>query len=117
MDKRSAIIIGSGVAGLAVATRLAVQGFKVKVFESNAYPGGKISMFTKDGFRFDAGPSLFTQPENIQELFETAGEPIGDYFNFKPVDISCKYFFENGKIVQAQTNAEAFADENGTSNR
>lgn len=111
MGQGSAIIIGSGVAGLAVATRLAVQGFHVKVFETNAYPGGKISAFTKDGFRFDAGPSLFTQPQNIQGLFETAGEPIEDYFNFKPVDITCKYFFENGKIVQAHTNVEAFADE------
>jgi phytoene desaturase len=111
MAKRSAIIIGSGVAGLAVATRLAVQGFNVKVFERNAYPGGKISMFTKDGFRFDAGPSLFTQPQNIAELFKAAGEPIEEYFQYKPVATSCKYFFENGKIIKAPTNADAFAEE------
>ncbi|HSN60148.1 MAG TPA: 1-hydroxycarotenoid 3,4-desaturase CrtD [Ferruginibacter sp.] len=109
--KKSAIIIGSGIAGLAAATRLALQGFEVKVFEKNPYPGGKLSMFEKDGYRFDAGPSLFTQPQNIQELFEAAGEPMEDYFNFKPVDVACKYFFESGKTIHAYTNAEAFAAE------
>ncbi len=80
MENRSAIVIGSGVAGLALATRLAIQGYKVKVFEKNTYPGGKLSAFDKDGFRFDAGPSLFTQPQNIEELFQAAGENINDYF-------------------------------------
>lgn len=110
-ENKSAIIIGSGIAGLAAATRLAIAGFDVKVFERNAVPGGKISMFEKDGFRFDAGPSLFTQPENIEELFTDAGEPIEEYFNYKDVDIACRYFFENGKSVNAYTNAEAFAEE------
>jgi phytoene desaturase len=111
MQKKSAIVIGSGIAGLAVATRLSLQGFEVKVFERNTYPGGKLSMFEKDGYRFDAGPSLFTQPQNIVELFEEAGEPIEDYFTYKSVDIACKYFFESGKIIHAYTNAEAYAEE------
>ncbi len=111
MKKKSAIIIGSGVAGLAIATRLCLQGFEVKVFERNSYPGGKLSMFTKDGYHFDAGPSLFTQPQNIEELFKEAGEPVQDYFNYKAIDISCKYFFENGKVIRAFTQADAFAEE------
>ncbi len=110
-NKKSAIIIGSGVAGLAIATRLALQGFAVKVFERNAYPGGKLSMFTKDGYHFDAGPSLFTQPQNIEELFEAASEPIQEYFNYKRIDVACSYFFENGKTVKAFTHAQAFAEE------
>ncbi len=111
MKKKSAIIIGSGVAGLAIATRLCLQGFEVKVYERNSYPGGKLSMFAKDGYRFDAGPSLFTQPQNIEALFSAAGEPLQDYFNYKPIDIACKYFFENGKIIRAFTQADAFAEE------
>ena len=111
MQKKTAIIIGSGVAGMAIATRLAIQGFSVKVFERNNYPGGKLSMFEKDGFRFDAGPSLFTQPQNIEELFKAAGEPMSEYLNYKQVDVACKYFFESGKIVNAYAGAEAFANE------
>lgn len=97
----SAIIIGSGVAGLASAIRLAVKGYIVQVFEKNSYPGGKLSWFEKDGFSFDAGPSLFTQPQLIEELFKLAGEPIEKYFNYEQVPISCHYFWENGKQVNA----------------
>ncbi len=111
MHPKKAIIIGSGVAGMAAAIRLAVQGYDVCVYESNPTPGGKLSMFEKDGYRFDAGPSLFTQPQNIKELFELAQEPIEDYFNYKPVDITCKYFFENGKIINAFTDKAMFATE------
>jgi phytoene desaturase len=111
LNNKTAIIIGSGVAGLATAIRLAVQGFKVAVYEKNSYPGGKLSAFEKNGFNFDAGPSLFTQPKNIEELFALAGEPIKNYFSYTPVEIACKYFYENGKVVEAFTNPESFANE------
>ncbi len=111
MSNKTAIIIGSGVAGLATAIRLAVQGFAVSVYEKNDYPGGKLSAFKKDGFSFDAGPSLFTQPQNIEDLFALAGEPIAAYFKYKAVDIACKYFYENGTIITAPTNPENFGRE------
>lgn len=105
------IVIGAGVAGLSVAIRLAVKGYEVDVFERNEYPGGKLSHFNQDGYHFDEGPSLFTQPGNIEELFQLAGENIRDYFWYDSVDIACRYFFENGKVVDAFTNAELFASE------
>ena len=111
MYTKKAIIIGSGIAGMATAIRLAVQGFSVCVYEKNGQPGGKLSAFEIDDYRFDAGPSLFTQPQNIEELFSLAEEPIDAYFNYMPVDIACKYFYENGKIVHAYTNAAKFAQE------
>ncbi len=111
MHTKKAIIIGSGVGGLATAIRLAVQGFAVEVYEKNSQPGGKLSAFEKDGFRFDAGPSLFTQPQNIEELFTLANEPIEEYFSYQPVAIACTYFYENGKIVHAHTNVNKFAEE------
>ncbi len=111
MQTPKAIIIGSGIGGMATAIRLSVQGFDVVVYESNDYPGGKLSVFEKDGFRFDAGPSLFTQPQNIEELFLLANEPIEKYFNYESVDISCTYFFENGKIVTAHTDQVKYAKE------
>jgi phytoene desaturase len=108
---KKAIIIGSGVGGLAVAIRLAVKGYSVKVFERNADPGGKLSFFEQDGYAFDAGPSLFTQPSNIEDLFQFAGEPINEYFEYCAVPVACKYFFEDGTIVNAYTKAEQFAKE------
>ncbi|WP_153800841.1 1-hydroxycarotenoid 3,4-desaturase CrtD [Foetidibacter luteolus] len=109
--QQKAIIIGSGVAGLATAIRLAVLGLQVTVFEKNSYPGGKLSSIQQDGFYFDAGPSLFIQPSNIEELFLLAGEPIEKYFTYRPVAIACRYFYEDGTVINAYTNKQDFAEE------
>ena len=111
MHNKKVIIIGSGIGGMATAVRLAVQGFEVVVYEKNSGPGGKLTAFEQDGFSFDAGPSLFTQPQNVEELFALAGEPITKYFSYKPIPIACKYFYENGKVINAYTNQEQFASE------
>lgn len=105
------IIIGAGVAGLAAAIRLAVKGFEVVVYEKNAYPGGKLHAFESAGYCFDAGPSLFTQPENIEELFTLAGEPIEAYLQYSPLPVSCNYFYEDGTIIHAFADKNDFAKE------
>lgn len=108
---QKAIIIGAGVAGLGTAIRLAVQGFEVVVFEKNSYPGGKLSHFTLGDFQFDAGPSLFVQPENIVELFELANEPIEEFFSYEKVPVTCKYFYENGTVINAFGDVKLLAEE------
>jgi phytoene desaturase len=111
MHDSSAIVIGSGVAGMATAIRMAIQGFSVKVFEKNDYPGGKLSLLEKDGYRFDAGPSLLTRPHYLEQLFADAGENISDYFEYEEVPLSCRYFFENGKVVNAWTDTDKYESE------
>ena len=111
MDNKNAIIIGSGVGGMATAIRLAVAGWSVTVFEKNDLPGGKLSAFKLNGYSFDSGPSLFTQPQNIKDLFTLANEPIDDYFTYQQVSVACKYFYENGKIVEAFSDPILFAQE------
>ena len=106
-----AIVIGAGIAGLAAAIRLAVQGFEVTVYEKNDYPGGKLSYFESGDYHFDAGPSLFTQPGNLEELFELSGEPIAPYFTYQSLPLSFKYFYEDGTIINAYTNAALLAKE------
>ena len=111
LNSPKAIIVGAGIAGLASAIRLSLQGFQVEIFEKNNYPGGKLSHFEKEGYQFDAGPSLFTQPHHIEALFELAGEPIENYFSYTPLPSSCKYFYEDGTIVNAFTDAVKFTTE------
>lgn len=108
---KTAVIIGSGVAGLATAIRLAVQGFAVTIYEKNSVAGGKLYMFKKDGYQFDGGPSLFTQPQNIEELFALANEPIADYFSYEKCAVACNYFYDNGKQVVAFGDSDLFANE------
>jgi phytoene desaturase len=109
--QKKAIIIGSGVAGLSCAIRLAVQGYAVKVFEKNSCPGGKIAILKKENYQFDAGPSLFTQPQNIEELFTLAGEPMAEYFSYQKIPIVCKYFYEDTKVINAYSDTNLFAKE------
>ncbi|MES2328399.1 MAG: 1-hydroxycarotenoid 3,4-desaturase CrtD [Bacteroidota bacterium] len=106
-----AVVIGAGVAGLASAIRLAVQGMEVAVYEKNSYPGGKISSVEMNGYHFDAGPSLFTQPQLIEELFALANEPIENYFSYQALPVSCNYFYEDGTKVKAYADKDLFAGE------
>lgn len=107
----TAIIIGSGIGGLAAAIRLAVQGFAVTVFEKNNVPGGKMSFFKDKGYCFDGGPSLFTQPQLIEELFSLAGEPMAPHFQYRTVPIACKYFYEDGTVINGYADAGKLAAE------
>jgi diapolycopene oxygenase len=104
-----AIIIGSGIAGLAASVRLAVKGYAVEVFEANAYPGGKLTQFQQGNYRFDAGPSLFTMPQYMDDLFELAGKNPKQYFNYKRKDESCRYFWDDGTKFTAHADQEKFA--------
>lgn len=106
-----AIIIGAGVAGMATAIRLAVKGMDVTVYEKNTHPGGKLTDLKINGYRFDAGPSLFTQPQNIAELFALAGEPMEDHFSYRQMPVSCNYFYEDGTVVNAYADKNLFAQE------
>ncbi|WP_114747653.1 1-hydroxycarotenoid 3,4-desaturase CrtD [Pleomorphovibrio marinus] len=110
MEKK-AVVIGSGIAGLASAVRLAIKGFKVEVFEANTYPGGKLSEISRSGYRFDAGPSLFTLPEEVDELFRLAGKNPEDYFVYKKLDITCQYFWEDGTRIRAFSDVHRFVKE------
>ncbi|MFT4834473.1 MAG: phytoene desaturase [Marinoscillum sp.] len=104
-------VIGSGVAGLATAIRLAVAGNQVEVFEANDYPGGKLSQITSNGYRFDAGPSLFTLPALVDELFELSGENANEYFNYLRLEINCKYFYPDETVITAFAQPDKFIQE------
>ncbi len=104
-------IIGAGIAGLASAVRMACRGYEVDVFEANAYPGGKLSEISMDGYRFDAGPSLFTMPQYVDELFALAGLDPKLHFQYERLPIICEYFWEDGTRLTTLANQEAFAKE------
>ena len=103
-------VIGAGIAGIAAAVRLAASGFKVDVFEKNPGPGGKMSEIRNEGFRFDTGPSLFTMPGLIEELYELAGEKKAD-ITYNKLDVVCRYFFEDGRTIDAYSDPGRFAEE------
>ncbi|RYE22885.1 MAG: FAD-dependent oxidoreductase, partial [Sphingobacteriaceae bacterium] len=110
-SNQKALIIGAGIAGIATAIRLAVKGFAVEVFEANSYPGGKLAEIIQDDFRFDAGPSLFTMPQYVDELFTLAGEKPDASFTYKKLDLVCRYFYADGTSLDAFNDEKVFAAE------
>lgn len=106
---KTAIIVGSGIAGIASSIRLAVKGYEVKVFEKNAYAGGKLSVFEQEGYRFDAGPSLFTMPQFVEELFVLAGKKTKDYFEYIKHDTTCHYFWNDRTTFFAPSKSSELA--------
>lgn len=110
-SKKTAVVIGAGIAGIAASIRLQHKGYEVIVFESNAYPGGKLSQFTQGNYRFDAGPSLFTMPQYVDELFTLAGKKASDYFQYRRKEESCRYFWEDGTSFIAYADQNKFAEE------
>jgi phytoene desaturase len=109
MSNHHAAVIGSGIGGIASALRLAAKGYKVTVYEQSSMPGGKISQFHHEGFRFDTGPSLFTLPALVDELFALFNEkPLLEYSRLKT---SCKYFWDDATEITAWQDTGQFARE------
>lgn len=110
-NNKTCAVIGAGVSGLAAAIRMRNKGFKVTVYEANSFPGGKCSTETKDGYRFDMGPSVFTMPQYVDELFELSGKNPRDHFNYIPLNPVYKYFFDDGTTLDAYHGKDAFAEQ------
>jgi len=111
MSSPSAIVIGSGIAGLAAAIRLAIKGYGVQVLEAGAGPGGKLAEFNQDGFRFDMGPSLFTMPHLVEELFREAGVEMDGRFAYERLTEANRYFWEDGTRVTGWCDPKRFAQD------
>ncbi len=108
---KKAIVIGSGIAGIAIAIRLATRGFRVSILEANDRPGGKLTQVRSGAFRFDAGPSLFTLPRLVDELFERCGEDPAKHFQYEKLEVICRYHYEDGTRINAWQDVDAFAAE------
>lgn len=102
-------IIGAGIAGLAAAIRIRAQGFDVQVFEKEGSPGGKVMEWRRNGFRFDLGPSLLTQPDRVEELFHLAGEDPPKHFRYQRLDTVCHYFWPDGSTLEVPDDPALFA--------
>lgn len=109
-DRRCAVI-GAGVAGLAVAIRLARTGWTVTVFERGPTAGGKMGELRLEGHRFDRGPTVLTVPHHIDALFTLCGEDPRAHWRYQRLDPGFHYHFEDGTVVRTWADRNALADE------
>ena len=90
------IVIGSGFGGIAAALRLKAKGHNVTLVEKHKDLGGRARVFKKNGFIFDAGPTVITAPYLINELFELFNKKSENYINLKPLKTWYRFVFEDG---------------------
>ncbi|MCS6824582.1 MAG: phytoene desaturase family protein [Cytophagaceae bacterium] len=110
-SQKTCAIIGAGIAGIAAAIRMAAKGYKVDVFDKNDTPGGKLSSFNLGSYRFDFGPSLFTLPHLVEELFLLCNKKPEQYFSYTKVEPGHLYFFEDGTRIEASSDINSFAQQ------
>lgn len=82
---RRAIVIGAGFGGLALAIRLQSAGVETTIVEARDKPGGRAYVWEKDGFVFDAGPTVITDPPCLQELWALTGRDMAEDVTLAPV--------------------------------
>ena len=82
---KSAVVIGAGFGGLALAIRLQSAGVQTTLVEARDKPGGRAYVWEKDGFVFDAGPTVITDPPCLRELWALSGRSMDDDVALAPV--------------------------------
>jgi all-trans-retinol 13,14-reductase len=87
MQKFDAVIIGSGLGGLACGTILAKEGYKVCILEKNKQIGGTLQTFVRDRVIFDSGVHYvggLDKGQNLYSLFTYLG--IMDKLKLRKMD-------------------------------
>ena len=97
---KSALVIGTGFAGLTAAAELARKGYSVTVLEKNAEPGGRARVWREAGFTFDMGPSFYWMPEVFERYFNDVGERVSDHYHLERLDPSYSVVFGPGEKWQ-----------------
>lgn len=96
--KSRVIIIGSGFGGLAAAIRLALKGYEVTVVEKLDSPGGRAYVYRRNGYIFDAGPTIITAPFLLEELWEMCGKKMSDDIDLRLMNPFYQVRFLNGRV-------------------
>lgn len=95
VSTRQAIVIGSGFGGIASALRLRAKGYKVKIIDKCSMLGGRAQVFTRNGFKHDAGPTVITAPFLLEELFSLYQEKLSDHINLVPLTPWYRFYFSD----------------------
>lgn len=114
--QRTAAVIGSGFGGLALAIRLQSAGIQTTLIEGREKPGGRAYVYEVDGFSFDAGPTVVTDPSCLEELFTLSGRKLADYVELMPVTPFYRLMWEDGTVFDYSNDDEKLLAQIGALN-
>ena len=104
---KTAAVIGAGFGGIALAIRLQAAGIQTTLFEARDKPGGRAYVYEDQGFTFDAGPTVITDPSALEELFALGGKRMADYVELLPVSPFYRLCWEDGTHFDYANDQEA----------
>ncbi|WP_342250875.1 phytoene desaturase [Sphingomonas sp. OTU376] len=108
---KRAAVVGAGLGGLALAIRLQSAGVETVVLEARDKPGGRAYFWERDGFTFDAGPTVITAPEVLEELWQLSGRRMADDVRLMPVTPFYRLFWPDGTRFDYSSDDHALAAE------
>ena len=85
-------MVGSGFGGIAASLRLRAMGYEVSILEKLNQLGGRARVFKKNGYTFDAGPTVITAPFLFDELFDLFNKKRENYVKFVRLDPMYNFF-------------------------
>ena len=111
MIRKSVIIIGAGLGGIAAAARLAQHGLHVTVLEKNTCPGGRCDRMSRDGHHFDTGPTLLIMPHVYEDEFAGLGASLHEMLDLQRVDPTYRLVFDDGSDLALSSDMKAMHDQ------
>lgn len=84
-EGKRACVVGAGFGGLALAIRLQAAGVATTLVEARDKPGGRAYYWQREGFTFDAGPTVITDPACLHELWALTGDSMAADVELLPV--------------------------------
>jgi phytoene desaturase len=96
LEGKRACVIGAGFGGLALAIRLQAAGVATTLIEARDKPGGCAYYWQRDGFTFDAGPTVITDPACLRELWQLTGHDMAADVELMPVMPFCRLSWPDG---------------------
>ena len=97
--KKSVVIIGAGIGGIATSVYLSRNGYDVKVYEKNSSPGGRCGQLVRDGHRFDLGATMLIMPGIYREIFQSLAIPLFEKNDISRLDNLYKIYFDNNDVL------------------
>ncbi|KAJ3946435.1 phytoene dehydrogenase AL-1 [Colletotrichum tropicale] len=105
---KTAVVVGAGAGGVALAARLAKAGFSVTVLEKNSFTGGRCSLMHHEGHRFDQGPSLFLLPQLFHETFRDLDTTMADAgVDLLRCETNYNIWFHDGELFRHSSDLAA----------
>lgn len=106
---KSAIVIGAGMGGLAVALRLRRLGLAVTVLEKRPRPGGRSYVIEENGFRVDTGPTILVMKDQFEELYHDLGRDLHQRLRLTQLDPNYRLYYHDGSTLDLYPNMARLA--------